>query len=99
MPRPSRHENPGIKVNPIYAGSYTDTLTKAQTAAKAGQAPTMAVLLSTDAYTLIDDGLILPFDEVGRHQGVARPISTPPSCATRRSTGTNGAFRSSAPPS
>ncbi len=58
-------ENPDIKVNPVYAGSYTDTLTKAQTAAKAGQAPTMAVLLSTDAYTLIDDDLILPFDQAG----------------------------------
>jgi sn-glycerol 3-phosphate transport system substrate-binding protein len=57
--------NPGIKVNPVYAGSYTDTLTKAQTAAKSGQAPTMAVLLSTDAYSLIDDGLITPFDTAG----------------------------------
>jgi sn-glycerol 3-phosphate transport system substrate-binding protein len=56
--------NPDIKVNPVYAGSYTDTLTKAQTAAKSGQAPTLAVLLSTDAYTLIDDGLIVPFDQV-----------------------------------
>jgi sn-glycerol 3-phosphate transport system substrate-binding protein len=58
-------EHAGIKVNPVYAGSYTDTLTKAQTAAKAGQAPTMAVLLSTDAYTLIDDDLIVPIDQVG----------------------------------
>lgn len=56
--------NPDIKVTPIYAGSYTDTLTKAQTAAKSGQAPTLAVLLSTDAYSLIDDELIVPFDTV-----------------------------------
>jgi sn-glycerol 3-phosphate transport system substrate-binding protein len=57
--------NPDIEVRPVYAGSYVDTLTKAQTAAKSGQAPTMAVLLSTDAYTLIDDGLVEPIDELG----------------------------------
>lgn len=55
-------ENPGIKVRPIYAGSYNDTLTKAQTALKAADGPTMAVLLSTDAFTLIDQELVVPFD-------------------------------------
>jgi sn-glycerol 3-phosphate transport system substrate-binding protein len=55
-------QNPDIAVKPIYAGSYTDTLTKAQTALKAGAGPQMAVLLSTDAFTLIDDDLIVPFD-------------------------------------
>ena len=55
-------EHPAITVRPVYAGSYVDTLTKAQTALKAGEAPTMAVLLSTDAYTLIDDDRIVPFD-------------------------------------
>ena len=55
-------EHPGITVRPVYAGSYVDTLTKAQTALKAGEKPTMAVLLSTDAYTLIDDDRIVPFD-------------------------------------
>ncbi len=55
-------EMPGIKVQPIYAGGYTDVLTKAQTALKAGQGPTMAVLLAVDAHSLIDDDLIVPFD-------------------------------------
>jgi len=55
-------DNPQIKVTPIYAGSYTDTLTKAQTALRAGSGPQMAVLLSTDAFSLIDDALIVPFD-------------------------------------
>ena len=55
-------QNPAIKVRPIYAGSYNDTLTKAQTALKAANGPTMAVLLSTDAFTLIDQELVLPFD-------------------------------------
>ncbi len=57
--------NPDVEVRPVYAGSYVDTLTKAQTAAKSGNAPAMAVLLSTDAYTLIDDGLVAPIDELG----------------------------------
>jgi sn-glycerol 3-phosphate transport system substrate-binding protein len=57
-------ENPGIKVTPIYAGTYQDTLTKAQTALKAGSGPQMAVLLSTDAFSLIDDDLIVPIDTI-----------------------------------
>ena len=59
-----QHENPGIKVTPIYAGTYQDTLTKAQTALKAGAGPQMAVLLSTDVFSLMDDDLILPIDSV-----------------------------------
>ena len=55
-------ENPTIKVTPIYAGTYQETLTKAQTALKAGSGPQLAVLLSTDVFSLIDDDLILPID-------------------------------------
>jgi len=33
-----QRENPGINVTPIYAGTYQDTLTKAQTALKAKDA-------------------------------------------------------------
>ena len=57
-----QRENPSIKVTPIYAGTYQDTLTKAQTALKANAGPQLAVLLSTDAFSLIDDDLIVPFD-------------------------------------
>src|ERR1700751_208160 len=57
-----QRENPAIKITPIYAGTYQDTLTKAQTALKANAGPQMAVLLSTDAFSLIDDDLIVPFD-------------------------------------
>src|SRR5579872_5288785 len=56
--------NPTIKVTPIYAGTYQDTLTKAQTALKAGTGPQLAVLLSTDVFSLIDDDLIVPFDSL-----------------------------------
>ena len=54
-----QRENPAIKITPIYAGTYQDTLTKAQTALKANAGPQMAVLLSTDAFSLIDDDLIV----------------------------------------
>jgi sn-glycerol 3-phosphate transport system substrate-binding protein len=55
-------ENPGIKVKPIYSGSYQESITKALTAAKSNDAPTMSVLLSTDMFTLIDEDVIVPFD-------------------------------------
>src|SRR5579872_4407153 len=59
-----QRENPSIKVTPIYAGTYQDTLTKAQTALKSNAGPQMAVLLSTDVFSLIDDDLIVPFDTI-----------------------------------
>ena len=55
-------ENPGIKVTPIYAGSYQDTIVKALTANKAGNPPVTSVLLSTDMFTLIDEDAIVPID-------------------------------------
>ena len=55
-------ENPGIKVKPIYSGDYQASITKALTAVKGNDAPTMSVLLSTDMYTLIDEDAIVPFD-------------------------------------
>jgi len=55
-------ENPGIKVKPIYAGSYQDTIVKALTAHKSGEPPVTSVLLSTDMFTLIDEDAIVPID-------------------------------------
>lgn len=59
-------ENPGIKVKPVYAGTYQESLVKAMTASKSGQPPTMAVLLSTDMFTLIDQGAIAPVSDLAR---------------------------------
>ncbi len=56
--------NPGIKINAIYAGTYQDTLVKALTAFKSGEPPDIAVLLSTDMFTLIDEDAIAPFDDL-----------------------------------
>ncbi|MDQ6907886.1 MAG: ABC transporter substrate-binding protein [Chloroflexota bacterium] len=56
--------NPGIKVTPTYAGSYTDTLTKIQTTIDGGgQPPDVAVSLSTDLYALKDADSIIPLDD------------------------------------
>lgn len=59
-------DNPGIKVKPIYAGSYQDTITKALTALKGGDAPQLSVLLAVDMFTLIDEDAIVPFDDLAK---------------------------------
>ena len=55
-------DNPGIKLRPIYSGTYLDTIAKALTAVKSGEPPVMSILLSTDMFTLIDEEAIVPFD-------------------------------------
>ena len=55
-------ENPNIKVTPIYAGTYQETIVKALTAHKSGTPPVISVLLSTDMFSLIDEDAIIPID-------------------------------------
>ncbi|HUH97283.1 MAG TPA: ABC transporter substrate-binding protein [Anaerolineales bacterium] len=56
--------NPNIKVNAVLSGGYPDTLTKIQTTIKGGGTPPdMAVLLSTDLYSLVDSDAITPLDD------------------------------------
>jgi len=57
-------ENPGIKVKPVYTGTYQESIVKALTAQKAGTPPTTAILLSTDMFTLIDEDAIVPFNDL-----------------------------------
>ncbi len=57
-------ENADIKVTAVYAGNYTDTMTKAMTAMKGGQPPQLSVLLSTDVFTLMDEKAIVPMDDL-----------------------------------
>jgi sn-glycerol 3-phosphate transport system substrate-binding protein len=57
-------ENPGIKLRPIYSGSYQESIAKALTAVKSGDPPVTSILLSTDMYTLIDEDAIVPFDDL-----------------------------------
>ncbi len=55
--------NPGVNIDAVYAGSYQDTITKVITASRGGNAPQLSVALSVDMFTLIDEDLILPFDD------------------------------------
>lgn len=57
-------DNPGIKLKPIYSGSYQESIAKALTAVKSGEPPVMSILLSTDMFTLIDEDAIVPFDSL-----------------------------------
>jgi len=57
-------EHPGIKVHPIYTGTYKDSIAKALTAHRSGSPPDLAVLFAVDIYTLIDAGAIVPFDDL-----------------------------------
>jgi len=55
-------EHPGIRIKPVYSGTYQESIVKAMTAVKSGQPPHVAVLLSTDMFSLIDDDAIVPID-------------------------------------
>ena len=55
--------NPDIKVKAVYAGNYDDTRVKALAALKANQPVQLSVLFSIDVFELIDQGVIVPFDD------------------------------------
>ncbi len=57
-------ENPGLRVKPVYAGTYQDTLTKTLTALRGGDAPQLVCLLAVDIFTLIDEQAILAWDDL-----------------------------------
>ena len=59
-------ENPDIKVNPVYSGTYQESIVKALTATKSGKPPQLAVLLSTDMFSLIDEDAIVPIDDIAK---------------------------------
>jgi sn-glycerol 3-phosphate transport system substrate-binding protein len=59
-------DNPGVRVKPIYTGTYQETIVKALTAMKSGEPPQTAIMLSTDMFTLIDEDAVVPFDEVAK---------------------------------
>ncbi|WP_088189296.1 ABC transporter substrate-binding protein [Desulfosporosinus sp. FKA] len=56
-------ENPNIKVNPVYTGSYAETRTKVQTAIQGNKAPDLAIMFSTDLYSLLDMDAIVDMDQ------------------------------------
>ncbi|SLN54098.1 sn-glycerol-3-phosphate-binding periplasmic protein UgpB precursor [Roseovarius litorisediminis] len=56
--------NPDIKVNAIYSGNYDDTRVRALSALNSGEPAQLAVMFSIDAYDLIEQDIIVPFDDV-----------------------------------
>ncbi|WP_371373789.1 ABC transporter substrate-binding protein [Sporomusa aerivorans] len=55
-------ENPDIKVTPVYTGSYAETRTKIQTALRGNKPPEMAIMFSTDLFSLLDMDAIVDID-------------------------------------
>jgi len=55
--------NPDIKVKAVYAGNYDDTRVKALAAVKANQPVQLSVLFSIDVFELMDQDVIVPFDD------------------------------------
>ena len=60
-------EHPNIKVNPVYTGSYADTRTKVQTGLKSGTGPDVAIMFSTDLFSLLDMNAIVDIDTVAKN--------------------------------
>jgi sn-glycerol 3-phosphate transport system substrate-binding protein len=56
--------NPDISVEAIYSGNYDDTRVRALSALASGEPAQLAVMFSIDAYDLIEQGLILPFESI-----------------------------------
>lgn len=54
-------EHPGIDVNPVFTGEYTDTRNTILTELQGGGAgPDVAVMLATDLYSFAEEGYIIP---------------------------------------
>lgn len=56
-------ENPEVNISAVYTGSYADTTTRVITAARGGNAPQLAILLSTDMFTMIDEDIVEAWDD------------------------------------
>ncbi|MGF1501837.1 MAG: ABC transporter substrate-binding protein [Paracoccaceae bacterium] len=57
-------QNPDITVNAIYAGNYDDTRIKALAALNSGEPAQLSVMFSIDAYDLIEQDIIVAFDDL-----------------------------------
>ena len=56
--------NPDISVNAIYSGNYDDTRVRALSALASGESAQLAVMFSIDAYDLIEQDLVVPFEDI-----------------------------------
>jgi sn-glycerol 3-phosphate transport system substrate-binding protein len=58
--------HPSINVKPVFAGNQVDALVKAQTAARGGNPPAMAIVDSTNVFTLMEDDMIQPISDFAK---------------------------------
>ncbi|WP_312149798.1 ABC transporter substrate-binding protein [Paenibacillus odorifer] len=56
-------QHPEIKVNPVYTGNYGDNTVKIQAGVQAKQPPDVAVMMSTELYSMLDMNAIIPLDD------------------------------------
>ncbi|MGY6698018.1 MAG: ABC transporter substrate-binding protein [Roseinatronobacter sp.] len=56
--------HPDIRVNSVYAGNYDDTRVRVLSAISSGDSAPLSVLFSIDALDLIEQEMIIPFDQV-----------------------------------
>jgi sn-glycerol 3-phosphate transport system substrate-binding protein len=62
-------ENPGIDVEPVYAGNYNQTMQKVQTAMLGGNPPDIAVVEISELYSLLQMDSIIPLDSYIEAEG------------------------------
>jgi len=62
-------ENPGIDVEPVYAGNYNQTMQKVQTAVLGGNPPDIAVVEISELYSLLQMDSIIPLDPYIQAEG------------------------------
>lgn len=62
-------EHPNISVEAVYSGNYQETIAKCMTALRGGEPPHIAVILSTDMFSLIDEDAIVSYDELLKTDG------------------------------
>lgn len=55
--------HPNIKVKPVYTGNYGDNTIKIQSGIQAKQPPDVAVMMSTELYSMLDSNAIIPLDD------------------------------------
>ncbi len=61
--------HPGIRVEPVFAGNYVETMAKAMTAVQGGAPPDVAVLDTPELFSLLDRNAIMPLDDLIAQSG------------------------------
>jgi len=61
--------HPAIRVEPVFAGNYVETMAKAMTAVQGGAPPEVAVLDTPELFSLLDRNAIIPLDDFVAQSG------------------------------